>query len=211
MPKLTIPNVLSVVEIQGNWREKDTEKIWNVNGIVAERVKQPKNQMKPVVLTDGPGGVEWGNGNLKGNLEFGCIVWRNRRGDATFFWEKLEEKSDITRTEKVTAAKTAKCTAPLASRNRAPPKPIKMENQSPRSTISDTSNETAEMAAGMGSLVMDSNRLGTGLDAYAFDEVKTLLAMAGDRLLAGDVYLSMKYIELAQQIQPCTDSFDLAQ
>lgn len=202
MPKLTVAptKVLSVCDIQGSWREKSSDKVWTVNGIVAEKTKQPRAHTKPVVLSDGPHGVEWGTGNLKGSLEDGCLVWRNRRGDATYFWEKLEARSEATGTDK--SAGQAKQLLPITKPPPAPAKaisPTKIENQSPRSTLSDTSNETAEMTAGAGSL---GRRPSNEVEACAFAEVKTLLAMAGDRLLAGDVYMSMKYIELAQQIQP---------
>ena len=63
--------------------------VWTVSGIVAERPKTAGLQgkpmsSKPVVLSDGPNGVEWGSGNLKGNMEGGYLVWRNRQGEATF-------------------------------------------------------------------------------------------------------------------------------
>jgi hypothetical protein len=39
------------------------------------------------------------------------------------------------------------------------------------------------------------------------DEIKMLVEMAGKRLLAGDVFMSMHYINLAQQVQPLSASF----
>jgi hypothetical protein len=39
-------------------------------------------------------------------------------------------------------------------------------------------------------------------DDIAVAEMKMLVEMAGNRLMAGDVYMSMRYITLAQQVQP---------
>jgi hypothetical protein len=58
------------------------------------------------------------------------------------------------------------------------------------------------MKAGMGSMVMHSNDV---FDGHAVEEMKTLVEMAANRLLTGDVYMSMRYIALAQQIQPMSD------
>ena len=44
-------------------------------------------------------------------------------------------------------------------------------------------------------------------DGIAMDEIKMLVEMAGKRLLAGDVFMSMHYINLAQQVQPLSSSF----
>merc|ERR1719326_1522142 len=82
--------MLSVCAIQGKWCEENTTNMWEVSGIVAQRTKVPRAQMKPVVLNDGPAGIEWGRGNLKGNLEDGVLVWRNRRGEAVYCWTKVE-------------------------------------------------------------------------------------------------------------------------
>jgi hypothetical protein len=41
----------------------------------------------------------------------------------------------------------------------------------------------------------------------AVAEMKMLMEMARNRLLAGDVYTSMRYITLAQQVQPLVASF----
>jgi len=43
-------------------------------------------------------------------------------------------------------------------------------------------------------------------DSIAVGEMQMLLEMASQRLLAGDVYMSMRYITLAQQVQPLNAS-----
>merc|ERR1719353_2183720 len=86
--------VLSVNDIQGQWSEMNTTDVWEVNGIVVEKANVPKGLKKrPIVLNDGPEGVMWGSGNLTGNLEDGVLVWRNRRGEVAYSWEKCAEKS----------------------------------------------------------------------------------------------------------------------
>ena len=96
-----------------------------------------------------------------------------------------------------------------------------LEEQSPRSTnSSDTAEltaadrrqskhmnagEMAEMkAAGFG---VTAGPVGDKQDAIAMKEVKMLVEMAGKRLLAGDVFMSMHYINLAQQVHPLSASF----
>jgi hypothetical protein len=44
-------------------------------------------------------------------------------------------------------------------------------------------------------------------DYVAVAEMKMLMEMASNRLMAGDVYMSMRYITLAQQVQPVAASF----
>lgn len=57
--------------------------------------------------------------------------------------------------------------------------------------------------------------MGANLDyqqnEIAFGEVQMLLEMARNRLLAGDVYTSMRYITLAQQVQPNLNSVGIVQ
>merc|ERR1719326_2852446 len=189
--------MLSVCAIQGKWCEENTTNMWEVSGIVAQRTKVPRAQMKPIVLNDGPAGVEWGNGNLKGNLEDGWLVWRNRRGEATYCWKKLEEGLKVASTEPMmTAAKAKQHTSPAQVPTKTDLQ-LKVENHSPRSTNSGTSNETAEMMPGMASLMMNASDPVERVDDVSVAEVKMLLEMASNRLLAGDVYMSMRYITLA--------------
>jgi hypothetical protein len=200
---------VSVRDIQGQWREKDTQNIWTVNGIVAERAKRPKAQKKPVVLSDGSqGSVEWGNGNLKGKLEDGMLVWRNRRGEVTYCWQKFDSTMEFPYADLKTALPKVRRTPPqmtpppVPRSSKIPPPPAK-EEHSPRSTDSGNTVETAAMNFGMGGGVP---ALDAGVDEKADDiavaEMKMLVEMAGKRLMAGDVYMSMRYITLAQQVQP---------
>ena len=106
MPR-RVSRTFSVLDIQGQWFEETTKQVWTVTGIVAERSKTRKSQSskqssKPVVLSDGPNGVEWGSGNLKGNMEGGYLVWRNRQGEATFFWNKGGCPSNVPHAEPTT-------------------------------------------------------------------------------------------------------------
>jgi hypothetical protein len=201
--------MLSVRDIQGNWRESKTNSMWSVHGIIAR-----KSRKRCFVLSDGPGGVDWGNTNLIGNLEDGWLVWRNHRGDAMHSWQKVEEPSEVTHTGTMTATRTSKHKLPNDSLPQAPTLPnlqikaaektqTKMEHHSPRSTNSGASIETATLPDGMGSVVMnDVSYLNTVQDDDVFAEMKLLLEMAANRLMAGDVDISMRYIALAQQIQP---------
>merc|ERR1719478_911189 len=100
----TQSRVLSVTDIQGKWREKSSRSVWKVTGIVVEKAGVPRLQKQPVVLSDGPNGVAWGNGNLTGNLEDGWLVWRNRRGETTYCWKKLDGSKEEMQ-EEVKAAK----------------------------------------------------------------------------------------------------------
>ena len=108
--------VLSVTDIQGKWSNKSSRSVWKVTGIVVEKAGVPKQQKQPVVLSDGPTGVVWGNGNFTGNLENGWLVWRNRRGEASYRWKKLEGSKEEMR-EELKAADEAK-----AAQTRAIPK-----------------------------------------------------------------------------------------
>merc|ERR1719460_3030854 len=100
---------LSVTGIQGLWAEKDTKNTWEGNGIVAEKTHRPRGQKKsPIVLSDGPDGVMWGKGNLMGNLEDGMLVWRNRRGEATYRWEKVSGKAEAMQAAKARATAAEK-------------------------------------------------------------------------------------------------------
>ena len=57
------------------------------------------------------------------------------------------------------------------------------------------------MTAGMASLNLDASSTEFPfVDDIAFEEVKMLLEMARNRLMVGDVYTSMRYITLAQQV-----------
>ena len=63
------------------------------------------------------------------------------------------------------------------------------------------------MTAGMASLNLDASSTEFPfVDDIAFEEVKMLLEMARNRLMVGDVYTSMRYITLAQQVQPIIPS-----
>jgi hypothetical protein len=207
---------LSVNGIQGLWAEKDTKNTWEVNGIVAEKTHRPRGQKKsPIVLSDGPDGVMWGKGNLTGNLEEGMLVWRNRRGEATYRWEKASGKAETVPAARASAPEKAKPTAPIeilppASRKNS------VDKLTPRSSGSGSgmSNDTAEIYAGMGSSAMlaslpvDEQLDDKGDSDYvAVAEMKMLMEMASNRLMAGDVYMSMRYITLAQQVQPLAASF----
>jgi type IV secretory pathway VirB10-like protein len=159
------------------------------------------------------------------------LVWRNRRGEATYCWKKLEEpKEEIHEELKAAEPKAMQTRAipqvpspPIPKVKQAPAKQNfpNLEEQSPRSTnSSDTAEltaadrrqskhmnaaETAEMkAAGFG---VTAGPVGDKQDAIAMKEVKMLVEMAGKRLLAGDVFMSMHYINLAQQVQPLSSSF----
>jgi hypothetical protein len=44
-------------------------------------------------------------------------------------------------------------------------------------------------------------------DTIPVSEMQMLMEMASQRLLAGDVYMAMRYITLAQQVQPLAASF----
>jgi hypothetical protein len=221
--------MLSVRDIQGQWREKGAKNEWTVDGIVVEKAKAPKGQKKnkPIVLSDGPAGVEWGNGNLVGSFEDGCLVWRNRRGEPAYFWQKQDGQTfeAPARAEPVKEArrksKDANPVLPVSTKKTSKTAP---EDLSPRSTNSDgskTSNETAALfPAGMLSSAAMASQVGhlpadlpamPQQDEVAFGEVKMLLEMARNRLMAGDVYTSMRYITLAQQVQPITASFGDAQ
>jgi hypothetical protein len=205
--------MLSVRDIQGQWREKNTQNIWIVSGIVVERAKRIKAQKKPIVLSDGPNGVEWGNGNLKGNFEDGCLVWRNRRGEIAYCWLKFDHTSEVPPAEPIGhKERNARRTPPMVS---PPPVPSKAalptekevanQIQSPRSTDSSANSiETAALAGSVGSMVLNaSHGQAEGKpDDIAVAEMKMLVEMAGNRLMAGDVYMSMRYITLAQQVQP---------
>lgn len=189
--------MLSVRDIQGHWCETNNQNEWNVDGIVVERAKMSKGQKKnnkPIVLSDGPAGVEWGNGNLIGDLEDGCLVWRNRRGEATYRWSRADA---------VVAPPMLKLPPVLPTVTNA-----NKDDLSPRSTNSATSKETNEMAAGMASLMMNPGQLEQQADGTVFAEVQMLLEMARNRLMAGDVYMSMRYITLAQQVQPSFTPLD---
>jgi hypothetical protein len=54
----------------------------------------------------------------------------------------------------------------------------------------------------MGSYALDASPVEDKPDGIAVAEMKMLVEMAGKRLMAGDVYMSMRYITLAQQVQP---------
>jgi hypothetical protein len=225
MPVLIGP-VLSLRDIQGRWCERDCEAVWCVDGILAEsskmkvqsrRQQRKFSKIKPTVLSDGPKGVVWGDGCLTGNLENGWLVWRNRRGEATYFWKKVERKQSKQKaphTEPMTAAGTAKLTPPIGSIPQVPTKAElqnKIEKLSPRSTNSATSNETAEMTEGMASLLMNASGVTEDPNNTAAAEKKVLFEMAATRLLGGDVYLSMQLIALANSVQPLINSASYSQ
>ena len=116
--KLSTPvaMVFSVSEMQGQWKDVNGNDIWEVSGIVVEKAGRSKGEKKrPIVLNDGPDGVLWGSGNLKGNLENGVLVWRNRRGEELYFWERAPEKTKLKPAAKKTAAAMAKQTYPMPS------------------------------------------------------------------------------------------------
>jgi hypothetical protein len=206
--------MFSVSDIQGKWGETNSKNVWQVSGIVAEKANVRRGQKKsPIVLSDGPYGVEWGKGNLTGNIEGGLLVWRNRRGEVTYCWEKLTGAS-------TKATYTEVKPLPIAVLPQAPMETdfqtdfqINMDKLTPRSTNSTASNDTAEITAGMGTLDMNVSRKSSvdiadeNADVIAASEMQMLVEMARQRLLAGDVYMSMRYITLAQQVQPLAASF----
>jgi len=215
----TQSRVLSVTDIQGKWREKSSRSVWKVTGIVVEKAGVPRLQKQPVVLSDGPNGVAWGNGNLTGNMEDGWLVWRNRRGETTYCWKKLDGSKEEMLEEVMAAEPKAK----IPKVKKVPSKQYfpNLEKQSPRSNVSGeteeltaadrrqathmNAGETAEMkAAGFG---VTTGPVDDKQDGIAMDEIKMLVEMAGKRLLAGDVFMSMHYINLAQQVQPLSSSF----
>jgi hypothetical protein len=198
--------VLSVNDIQGLWREQDTKSAWEVTGIVAEKAHRPKGQKKsPIVLGDGPEGVMWGKGNLKGSMEDGVLVWRNRRGEAAYCWEKLVSKAEVMQTTQKTGAEEVKQSALIYSTPQASRK-NSIDKLTPRSTSSGMSNETAEITPGMGSPVMLASDVDQQPNDAAVAEMQMLMEMARNRLMAGDVYMSMRYITLAQEVQPLMPS-----
>merc|ERR1719473_2186724 len=160
---------------RAQWREKSTQNVWIVSGIIAERAKRQKAQKKPIVLSDGPQGVEWGNGNLKGSFEDGMLVWRNRRGEATYCWKKFQNNVEVPAGEApVPITKKVKRTPPVMSPPPLPINPIgpppakpsapavakavaKAEDLSPRSTNSAGTTETAALSVGLGNLVLDAS------------------------------------------------------
>jgi len=215
----TQSRVLSVTDIQGKWREKSSRSVWKVTGIVVEKAGVPRLQKQPVVLSDGPNGVAWGNGNLTGNMEDGWLVWRNRRGETTYCWKKLDGSKEEMLEEVMAAEPKAK----IPKVKKVPSKQYfpNLEKQSPRSNVSGeteeltaadrrqathmNAGETAEMkAAGFG---VTAGPVDDKQEAIAMEEIKMLVEMAGKRLLAGDVFMSMHYINLAQQVQPLSASF----
>jgi hypothetical protein len=213
--------VLSLNEIQGLWSEKNATDVWEVNGIVAEKASRQRGQKKrPIVLNNGPNGVMWGSGNLTGNMEDGVLVWRNRRGEAAYCWEKSAEKIKGMPVAKMTGAAEARMTQQgssfcdsqvympnLDSVLPPPSRKNSIDKLTPRSTASGVSNETAEITAAIGSSAMYASHLEEQPDDLAVAEMKLLMEMARSRLLVGDVYTSMRYITLAQQVQPLVSSF----
>jgi hypothetical protein len=81
-----------------------------------------------------------------------------------------------------------------------------IEKLTPRSTSSGLSNETTEITAEIGSSAMYTSHVEEQPDDVAVAEMKVLMEMARNRLLVGDVYMSMRYITLAQQVQPLVAS-----
>jgi hypothetical protein len=212
--------VLSINDIQGQWSEMHTAEVWEVSGIVAEKGTRPKGQRKrPIVLNDGPEGVTWGSGNLTGSLEDGVLVWRNRRGEVTYCWEKLEEKAKGMQPARKTgtpeARKTSQVHMPDTDSVRTPSRKNSVEKLTPRSTSSGMSNETTEITAEIGSSanpylapLIPTGNLEEQPDDVAVAEMKMLMEMASNRLLVGDVYMSMRYITLAQQVRPLFTPLD---
>ena len=45
----TKSRVLSVTDIQGKWREKSSQSVWKVTGIVVEKAGVPRLQKQPVL------------------------------------------------------------------------------------------------------------------------------------------------------------------
>merc|ERR1719235_947623 len=81
------------------------------------------------------------------------------------------------------------------------------EKLTPRSTGSGTTNETTEITAELGNSGMLTIPMEEHPDDVAVAEMKMLMEMARSRLLVGDVYMSMRYITLAQQVRPLSASF----
>jgi hypothetical protein len=201
--------VLSVSEIQGPWSEMNGTGVWEVNGIVAEKASRPKGERKrPIVLNDGPDGVMWGSGNLTGNLENGVLVWRNRRGEVAYSWEKCAEKmKGMAKVKKTGVAKERTLQMPNLDSVPPPSSTDSMEKLTPRSTSSGMSSETTEIMAEVGKSAMYASKPEEQKDDVAVAEMQMFMEMARSRLLAGDVYMSMRYITLAQQVQPLSASF----
>merc|ERR1719199_678331 len=171
--------VLSVNDIQGQWNEMNGSDMWEVNGIVAEKTTVSKGQRKrPIVLNDGPDGVMWGSGNLTGNMENGVLVWRNRRGEVSYCWEKGAEKTKGMPQAKKTGVAKARpnpvSVPPPSSTN-------SMEKLTPRSTASGMSSKTTEIMAEIGNSAMSTNITEEQPDEVALAEMQMFMEMARSR------------------------------
>jgi hypothetical protein len=201
--------ILSVVDIQGTWREEKTKTLWKVDGIVAQKHKQ---RSKAVVLSDSSNGVEWGMGNLMGSIEDGLLVWRNKNGNVMYEWERPTGPEGLDSPDapltSTSAQEPKNCAPPLRSKSKAAALKRKPEEHaSPRSTSSNASTaptETKPYVAPTGNGVPRGPA--TNLDKvktnkHSTQEVSKLLEMAGSRLAAGDYGTAMQYVLFAQSLQ----------
>jgi hypothetical protein len=199
---------VSVVDIQGTWREAKTMTVWKVDGIV---VQKHKERSKSVVLSDSPRGVEWGTGNLIGSIEDGLLVWRNRTGQVMYEWERPGPKSLDAQPKhgaqtkqkppiRVVQIKGQCAKDPAHAVLKEKPAESAAHNSSPRSTSSTVSTAPTDSvgAAGIGSEVRVDKKKTT----QTSQEVATLLEMAGSRLASGDYGAAMQYILFAQSLDP---------
>ena len=86
-----------------------------------------------------------------------------------------------------------------------------VEKLTPRSTGSGgMSNETPKITAELGNSAMFTIPTEEQPDEVAVAEMKMLMEMARSRLLVGDVQMSMRYITLAQQVRPLTQTVSFA-
>jgi hypothetical protein len=213
---------LSVVEIQGIWREEKTKTVWKVDGIVAQKHKQ---RSKAVVLSDSPNGVEWGMGNLMGSIEDGLLVWRNRIGKVMYEWERPGPDSIDAQLTQCNTAQEPERHAARRSRGESftnfTEEPVKAasveaqeppaQNSSPRSTASAVSTAPTETTpslplAGGGScapvMKLDKGKTNQPTKMQTTEEVAKLLEMAGSRLASGDYGTAMQYVMFAQTLYP---------
>jgi hypothetical protein len=157
------------------------------------------------------------------------LVWRNRRGETAYCWERREGKAKVLPPAKKTEAATTNVLPPPPPKktvSAAKAKLTRLDMPSsdsvtttssknspkltPRSASSGmSSNETAGITAEMASAAMTcvTSLAEDQQGEVAVAEMKMLMEMARNRLLAGDVYTSMRYITLAQQVQPLVASF----
>jgi hypothetical protein len=209
---------ISVVDIQGTWREAKTTTVWKVDGIVAQKHKQ---RSKAVVLSDSPNGVEWGTGNLMGSIEDALLVWRNRTGQVMYTWERPGPESLDSQPSQAMSAQEPTIHAALQVKDKCGKEPAKAvvsekaeepaaHLSSPRSTSSTVSTAPTDSAGGMahsaisigGDVRVPVMKVDNKPTKQTAQEVAKLLEMAGSRLASGDYATAMQYVLFAQTLDP---------